>query len=87
MARTTEISSEQEARIEDAVVEYLSEKKHWKRNEYRLEYKGITEDKRFALVWAIYLKDETNPRPGSGQSVALYLDPAERRIVKESRWQ
>jgi len=87
VAGITETKSTEETRIEEAAVEYLTQRKHWKRAEYRLEYKGTTEDKRFAVVWAIYLRDETNPMPGSGQSVALHVDRNKYRVVEELGWQ
>ena len=77
----------QENRIQEGVTEYLSQKKHWQPNEYRLEYKGMTDNGKFYVVWAIYLDDEVHPKPGSGRSVSLQLDPKEYRVVSELRWQ
>ena len=74
-------------RIENVVVEYLKEKKKWERKEYRLEDKGTTGEGKLAKVWAIYLKDETEARPGTGQSVELHVDCAEYRVVKELAFQ
>ena len=77
----------QEGRIQEVVNEYLSQKKHWRPNEYRLENKGLTDDGKLYVVWAVYLDDEIHPKPGSGRSVSLQVEPKEFRVVRELRWQ
>jgi hypothetical protein len=68
------------------IAKYLLEKKGWKADQYRLEPKG-TDPEGKAIVWAVFLEDEKNPKPGGGESVDLRIDPATRQVVKELRWQ
>jgi hypothetical protein len=69
-----------------AVARYLLEKKGWQADQYRLEPHGADPDGKL-IVWAVFLEDETNPKPGGGQSVDLRIDPATKQVVKELRWQ
>jgi hypothetical protein len=87
VANINDLQSTEQSRIETTVIEYLREKKRWQRDEYRIEHKGTTEDKRLAIVWALYLKDKTEIYPGSGSSVELYVDRTEYRVVEELGFQ
>jgi hypothetical protein len=87
MADTPAVQTREKADLDKIAIHYLTTKKKWKREEFRLEHKGFTKDKRCAILWAIYLKDETNPVPGAGHSVILHADPEHAAVVEELRFQ
>ncbi len=87
MSDATHVQSPEEARIEEVAAAYLGQKKQWKPSEYRLQPRGATPDGGCAVLWAIYLEDERNAMPGSGKSLELHIDRAEKRVVRELRFQ
>ena len=68
---------------EQAVEQYLSNKKGWSRDEYELESRGTSDDGQCDVTAAIYRKDLTAPHPGAGQSVDVYVDLKSRQVVRE----
>jgi hypothetical protein len=68
---------------ENAVARYIARTKGWTRGEYRLESRGPGADGRSDVVAVIYLKDQSSPAPGGGQSVELYVDRASGRVGVE----
>lgn len=73
------------AEIDSVVAAYLSETKHWKKDEFRIEYKGIRDH--WAIVWAIFTDDELHPKPGGGKSVELHVNLNTHRVDKELGFQ
>jgi hypothetical protein len=87
MSGGTNLEGQELARINAAVTQYLTQQKLWKLNQFRVDYKGVTADGRSAIVWAIYLEDETNPVPGGGKSLELQIDRTTMKVVKELGFQ
>jgi len=75
------------ADIEDAASRYLTANKGWKPDEFRIEVKEPGPDNRYLVAWGVFLKDETDAIPGSGQSVILHLDPHDLHVVRVLRFQ
>ena len=75
-------------RAERAALEYIERTKRWRPDQFRLEHHGWTDDGRQAIVYAVFLEDE-RPRPylGGGESVALYIDRQDHRVVRELHFQ
>ena len=69
--------------FEEAVVRYLSRKKAWKRDEYRLEPRGASVDGHSDVTAAVFLKDESAAHPGAGQSVDVFVDRTSGQVIKE----
>jgi hypothetical protein len=65
------------------VVRYLSSKKGWKRDEYRLESRGTSVDSQSDVTAVIFLKDESATHPGAGQSVDVFVDRTSGQVIKE----
>jgi len=87
MKNTARLESPEQAWIEEAATQYLTRNKNWKAGEFRIEPKGSTKDGRCIVVWAIHVDDENAVFPGGGKSLALHLDPNERRVISEFRFQ
>ncbi|MFC1687661.1 hypothetical protein ACFL0L_03710 [Patescibacteria group bacterium] len=75
------------AHLEEIAEKYLLEEKKWKIDEFRLEYKGISEDGKLVNIWAVYLEDEKNPMRGGGKSLSLYVDRNTKRVAQELHFQ
>ena len=74
-------------RIERIVVAYLQERKKWTREQYRIDHKEATKEG-YAVVWAIFLEDEKQIKPGGGgSSVELHVDRSAGKVVRELRFQ
>jgi hypothetical protein len=69
--------------FEETVVRYLSSKKGWKRDEYRLESRGTSVDSQSDVTAVIFLKDESATHPGAGQSVDVFVDRTSGQVIKE----
>ena len=74
-------------RLNAVVTQYLFDTKNWKPEEFRIEHKGTTSDKRLVICWGVFLEDETKPAPGAGKSVILHIDPSQGRVVEERGFQ
>src|SRR5262245_41502974 len=75
------------AEIEDAASRYLTANRGRKADEFRIEVKEPAPDYRYLVAWGVFLKDETDPVPGSGQSLILHLDPHDLHVVRVLRFQ
>ncbi len=71
--------------FEAAVVRYLSQKKGWSRNEYRLESRGTGTgaDRQCDVTAAIYLKDLAAAHPGAGHSVHVCVERSSGQVIRE----
>jgi hypothetical protein len=81
---------DEEQRAERAALEYIERTKRWRPDQFRLEHHGRTDDGRQAIVWAVFLEDERRGREGSvggGESVVLYIDAEDQRVVRELHFQ
>jgi hypothetical protein len=87
MSDTARLQEADTSRMEEAVHRYLALNKKWRRDDYRLEERGLTPDKQHAVFWAVFLQDETRPAPGGGKSLVLHVDPQRNAVVKELRFQ
>jgi hypothetical protein len=73
--------------IERIAIEYLKERKHWEREQYKLEHKGKTKEG-YAIVWALFTDDQKKPQPGGGgSSVELHIDIPGKKVVRELKFQ
>lgn len=78
-----DITSETKAtEIADA---YISKVKRWPSGSYRMEFNRYEGD--FLVVWALHKDDEDSTAPGGGLSCELYVDLANRKVVKELAFQ
>jgi hypothetical protein len=68
---------------EDAVVRYAGERKHWGRDEYRIESRDASGDGKSEVVALIFLADERSRAPGAGQSLELYVDRSSGHVIRE----
>jgi hypothetical protein len=87
MTTSLGLSSQETARINAAVTDYLAQRKQWTPDQFRVDYKAISPDGRYVIVWAVHREDETHPVPGAGQSLQLYVDRNSYLITKELGFQ
>ncbi len=87
MGQSARVQPVDEARIEEAVTQYLAERKNWKPAEFRVELQGVTPDEICAVVWAVHHQDEANPVPGAGKSVELHIRRQDYRVIRELKFQ
>ncbi len=87
MSRSTRVQPLNEARMEEAVSQYLAERKNWKPAEFRVELRGVTPDEICAVVWAVHHEDEVNPVPGAGKSIELHIRLQDYRVIRELKFQ
>jgi hypothetical protein len=69
--------------FEEAVVRYVSRKKGWKREQYRMESRGTSVDGQSDVTAVIFLQDESATHPGAGQSVDVFVDRTSGQVIKE----
>ena len=69
--------------IVNAATDYLMKQKGWAREEFRVDYRGLSKDKSRAIVWGVYLDDERKPYGSPQKSVRLEIDRSSRSIVRE----
>ena len=81
---------DEKQRVERAALEYIERTKKWRLNQFRLEHDGWADDGRRAIVRAVFLEDERRGRAGyvgGGESVALFIDRQDYRVVRELHFQ
>jgi hypothetical protein len=74
-----------EKRLYELVSNYISDKKGWPNESYRIEQKEKKDN--ILIYWVIYKEDEKNLYLGGGQSVELHVDSSDMKIIKELAFQ
>ena len=79
----TQVRITGDSSLRNAAVRYLTDVKHWKPEEYRLEFRGPAAGANEEIVMAIHRDDERHPLPGAGRSLELRVDYRSRRVIRE----
>ncbi len=68
---------------EESVATYIAKAKGWKREEYRIENRGLAPDGRSDRAAVVFFEDETARHTGGGRSVELLIDRDSGRVIRE----
>jgi hypothetical protein len=76
-----------EIKMEQAVIDYVTNTKGWARDEFRIEKHGVDQDTGHVVIWVIHRDDGKTGMDGGGKSVELHVDAKQNVVVREFHFQ
>jgi hypothetical protein len=76
-----------ETEIKEIVSKYISKKKGWGENDYRIVPSRGQDMEPTVIVMVVHKEDEMQAKPGGGKSLELYVDLEKKQVVRELGYQ